>query len=111
MGQLIVSVRDGRNRESRDLEIPDDVKIGELLDDIIQTLNGCDQNTRPGANETDLFDVRLNQMLYRGGTAESEGVWNGDILELRTRRAPAQDQGYSLAPNRWGFQSPEKDLL
>ena len=100
MGQIIVSVRDGADGVLRDLELPDDVKIRDLLDDIIQTLNGCDQKLRPGANETNLYDLRMRKNLFRDGTAESEGVWNGDILELRERRQ-RDGAGFELNPRGW----------
>ena len=101
MGQIIVSVRDGADGTIRDLELPDDVKIMDLLDDIIQTMNGCDQKNRPGAEETELYDVRMRKTLFRDGTAESEGVWNGDILELREKRKEAEQPGFEIFPRRW----------
>ena len=101
MGQIIVSVRDGENGVLRDLELPDDVKIRDLLDDIIQTLNGCDQMHRPGAEDTVLFDIRMRKTLFRDGTTESEGVWNGDILELREKRQREMDLGFELNPRSW----------
>lgn len=100
MGQIIVSVREGADGTLRDLELPDDVVIKDLLDDIIQTLNGCDQKQRPGANVTDLFDTRMKKTLFRDGTTESEGVWNGDILELRPKRK-AEQQGFELHKRSW----------
>ena len=101
MGQIIVSVRDGASGMLRDLELPDDVKIRDLLDDIIQTLNGCDQKPRPAAADTNLYDVRLRKTLYRDGTTESEGVWNGDVLELRERRQQQTDAGFELNRRSW----------
>ena len=101
MGQIIVSVQDGNGGPIRDLEIPDDVKIKDLLDDIIQTLNGCDQMERPSASEAELYDRRMKKTLYRGGSTESEGVWNGDILVLRRSRASSQSAGYEYSPRKW----------
>ena len=82
MDKLMVTLLDHCSGDVFDLEVPLEVEIEKLLDDIVQSLNGCDQKQRPPACELELYSRRQNRVLGRDKNLDQEQVWTGDYLEL-----------------------------
>lgn len=82
---MIVTVRNENRSYSYDLEIPNDLQTEKLLDDIVQTLNGCDSSLYLQAVRSELICERTGRKLEDSQTAEEAGVRNGDFLTLRRK--------------------------
>lgn len=85
MKQIIVTVRNESGDYAYDMEIPVDLEAEKLLDDIVQTLNGCDPSLYLQTGHYELFCERKGQALDGERTAEEAGVRNGDFIVLRRK--------------------------
>ena len=83
MKPVIITLVDRQNHVQYDLELPVDVRINDLLDDVIQTLNSSDGYYRRQPEYMEFFAPRMNRVLDRRRTLWEEAVWNGDYLYLR----------------------------
>ena len=80
MAQIIITVRDKRTGITYDTEVPNDLEIDKLLDDLTQTLMGADPSLHWNLDNTELSSPKLGRQLSRQKTLEGEGIWNGDYL-------------------------------
>lgn len=87
MKKIIVTVTNNDKRFNYDVELPTNLEISKLTDDLIQTLHGANPEIWFNANSTKIFDMRLMRNLDFSETLETAGVWNGDILILKESRA------------------------
>ncbi|MCM1244439.1 MAG: EsaB/YukD family protein [Roseburia sp.] len=85
MKNIIVTVRSKEKGYSYDLEIPIDLEAEKLLDDIVQTLNGCDPSLYLQAVCSELVCERTGRKLENMQTAEEAGIRNGDFITLRRK--------------------------
>lgn len=67
-----------------DIELPVNVPVNQLLQDIVDTLNTYDSNIISYMNldtsEVGLLHKRKNTCLELEKTLEDQGVWNGDYI-------------------------------
>ncbi len=82
MGNIIVTVTDSARRFLYDIEVPVDVPVEHLREDIAQTINGYRPDLFMSAF-TQLFSNRLKRLLNDSETLASAGVLNGDYITLR----------------------------
>ncbi|MBR1759326.1 MAG: EsaB/YukD family protein [Lachnospiraceae bacterium] len=68
-----------------DLELPTDVPAGELLDDIVEALNGYDPSLSLQISDCELYDPQRERALKGNATLKEAGVVNGDYIYLRER--------------------------
>lgn len=85
MKNIIVTVRNAEKNNSYDLEIPVDLEGEKLLDDIVQTLNGCDSSLYLQAVRSELICERTGRRLEGTQTAEESGIRNGDFITIRRK--------------------------
>lgn len=82
MERIIITLKDITCQSAFDLEVPLNLEVDKLIDDIIQTLNSSDSRHRGIYDSTRMFSPRLNRYLDRTETFETAGIWNGDYIEL-----------------------------
>lgn len=85
MKNIIVTVRDEGKNYLYDLEIPIDLEAEKLLDDIVQTINGCDPSLYLQAVRSELICERTGKKLEDTQTAEGAGIRNGDFITIRRK--------------------------
>lgn len=82
MKKIIVTVTCSSNRFNYDIELPTNLELSKLTDDLIQTLQGANPEIWFDIERARIFDVRLGRYLAPTETLAGAGVWNGDILLL-----------------------------
>lgn len=82
MNSIIVTVTDLAKRFFCDIEVPTDVTIDKLKDDIVETLNGYNPELYLRTLSVELFSNRLGKQLCKEDTLESVGAWNGDYITI-----------------------------
>lgn len=82
MENIIVTVTNTSKSFLYDLELPANVTVDKLKDDIVEALNGYNPDLHLKTASTVLFCNRIGRRLNNGETVESAGVWNGDYITL-----------------------------
>ena len=83
MDKIVITIRDKKKRFSGyDLEVPTNVKVGQLKKDIVETLNSYKKSLYLSDSNVRLSSHSLNRVLRDSETFESAGVWNGDYIEF-----------------------------
>lgn len=82
MEHIIVTATNIRKSFLYDLDVPTNLTVDKLKDDIVEALNGYDPNLFLRTATTELFCNRLGRQLTAEETLESAGVWNGDYITL-----------------------------
>lgn len=82
MEHIIVTTTNVKKAFLYDLDVPTDLTIDKLKDDMVEALNGYDPNLFLRTATTELFCNRLGRQLTAEETLESAGVWNGDYITL-----------------------------
>ena len=85
MERIIITITERIYGYSYDLEVPTNLRIDMLLDDITQTLMGYNPQYNFNLDYVQLISRRMNRILSENKTLDEESVWNGDILELYER--------------------------
>ena len=81
MDKIIVTLRDKKKRfTSYDIEIPTSVLIKTLKKDIVETLNSYNKTLKLSDYGVILSCERIGRTLNDSETAETAGLWNGDLL-------------------------------
>ena len=83
--RVIVTLVDERSNVGYDLELPLDQKCADLIDDIAQTLMGCNSSLYYEPEYMSLRLKRTGKILNRKETIRQACVWTGDILEFIPR--------------------------
>lgn len=65
-----------------DLELPTNITIDKLKDDIVEALNGYNPDLYLRTATTELFCNRLGRQLTSNETLIEAGVWNGDYITI-----------------------------
>lgn len=86
METIIVTITDERGSFFIDVEVPIDLPMGKLKDDIVQTLNGYCPELYLVSLGTEIISKRCKKVLRDEETLEQAGVWNGDYLTLISGR-------------------------
>jgi len=86
MGAVIVTVSDENKTFSVDLEVPDMQVVGELKEDMIDTLNEYRPELYLYAGSLELYSRRLSRILSSHETLAQAKVWNGDYIVLMKKR-------------------------
>ena len=81
MDTVIITLTNTNNSFLLDLEVPVDVTVEKLKEDLYEALNiyNPELYIRP-ASAFELYCKRLGVYLIRESTLRQEGVWNGDII-------------------------------
>ena len=80
--KIIVTVTDQYGSFCEDLELPTNLPMVKLKDDIVQTINGyCPELNLP-LYGVRVFSNRRNIILNDAETLAKSGIWNGDYLTL-----------------------------
>lgn len=66
-----------------DVEVPDNLETGKLLDDLIQALTGADPSLHWELSAAWLSSPKLERPLSPQKTLREEGIWNGEYLLIR----------------------------
>lgn len=82
MESIIVTVTNIAKAYLYDLEVPTNISIDKLKDDIVEALNGYNPNLFLRTATTELFFNRIGRQLNADETLESAGVWNGDYITI-----------------------------
>lgn len=81
MKEIIVTLTDKQESFSLDVEIPVDITIDKLACDISEILIRHGLHLENEKRKTELYHNR-RKMLLKDGTADSEGIWNGDYITV-----------------------------
>lgn len=82
MESIIVTVTNIAKAYLYDLEVPTNITIDKLKDDIVEALNGYNPDLFLRTATTELFCNRIGRQLKADETLESAGVWNGDYITI-----------------------------
>lgn len=83
MGNIIITVTNQSKSYFYDIEIPVELSIRNLKDDIVEALNGYNPNLFLKAATVSLFCNRTGHTLTDDETMETAGVWNGDYITIK----------------------------
>lgn len=84
MNKVIVTLTDEKNSFSYDLELPTDLELDNLIDDIVQTIISYNPGLMFQTMKSKLIIPKLNMKeMQSGETLESLGVFNGDYLVIK----------------------------
>jgi hypothetical protein len=87
MKNIIVTVVKDRGDECYDIEVPVDLTVDKLTDDMVQTLNGYNPSLYLQEHDMELICDRTGQKLERDKTLEQSGVRNGDYIVMKRRKS------------------------
>ena len=82
MDSIIITVTNIKKSFLYDLEVPVNLTIDKLKDDIVETLNGYNPDLFLRTATTDLFCNRIGRKIKPEETLEMAGVWNGDYITI-----------------------------
>lgn len=82
MNSIIVTLTDKNRSFVYDLEVPSELEVDKLKDDIVEALNGYNPNLFLRTAEVELLCNRSGKQLLPEDTLESAGVWNGDYITV-----------------------------
>ena len=86
MKTIIVTVTNEKGEFCEDLEVPTDLELKKLKEDIIQTLEGWRPELYLDYFQTEVKHGRTGCTLKEEDTLEEAGVWNGDYIILEKKR-------------------------
>lgn len=83
MDTVIITLTNKKNSFSFDLEIPMDVTVGKLKEDLYETITVYNPELyiRQPA-DFKLYCNRLGKCFDTDNTLRQEGIWNGDIITI-----------------------------
>jgi len=82
MENIIITVTNLTKSYFYDLEVPTNITIDKLKDDIVEALNGYNPDLFLKTATTELFCNRLGRQIQPEETLENAGVWNGDYITI-----------------------------
>lgn len=82
MENIIVTVTNISKVYLYDIEVPTNISIEKLKDNIVEALNGYNPDLFLQSATTELFCNRLGRRLKAEETLENAGVWNGDYITM-----------------------------
>lgn len=82
MKQLIITVVDIKTGRQYDVQVPAELELEKLLDDIVQTLISYEPELSYSIGDTVLYCPRKGCVLEETSTLKREGIRNGDYLIL-----------------------------
>ena len=82
MENIIVTVTNISKSYLYDIEVPTNITINKLKDDIVEALNGYNPDLFLRTATTELFCNRIGRQLKAEETLENAGVWNGDYITI-----------------------------
>lgn len=82
MKDIIVTITNKSKDFLYDIEVPVELEIDKLKDDIVEALNGYNPELFLNTASIGIFCNRINRMLDSGETLHSAGVWNGDYITI-----------------------------
>lgn len=82
MENIIVTVTNISKSYLYDIEVPTNITIDKLKDDIVEALNGYNPDLFLRTATTELFCNRIGRQLKAEETLENAGVWNGDYITI-----------------------------
>lgn len=83
MENIIVTVTNQQKSFFYDIEVPIELAISNLKDDIVETLNGYNPNLFLKTATVSLLCNRTGHVLADNETMETAGVWNGDYITIK----------------------------
>ena len=81
--EIIITINDERGDIKYDLEVPTDVTVEKLVEDIKEVLCSYDRNLIYAQQYSRLYSERLQTDLPNKDTLGHIGIWTGDILMLK----------------------------
>lgn len=82
MDNIIVTITDRNKSFFYDIELPVDLEITKLKDDIVEALNGYNPELFLNNATISLFCNRTGKKLEADETLTKAGVWNGDYITI-----------------------------
>lgn len=82
MDSVIITITNIAKSYMYDLELPTNITIDKLKDDIVEALNGYNPDLYLRTATTELFCNRLGRQLTSNETLIEAGVWNGDYITI-----------------------------
>ena len=82
MENIIVTVTNISKSYLYDIEVPTNITIDKLKDDIVEALNGYNPDLFLRTATTEFFCNRIGRQLKAEETLENAGVWNGDYITI-----------------------------
>lgn len=81
--EIIITLRDKDGNINYDLEVPTDIPVGMLTDNIREVLMSYNSGLSQVMACDTLYSERLGTELNVKRTLAGIGIWNGDILILK----------------------------
>lgn len=82
MDNIIITITNQSRSFFYDIEVPIELAISNLKDDIVEALNGYNPNLFLKAATAALLCNRTGHILADDETMETAGVWNGDYITI-----------------------------
>lgn len=82
MSNIIITITDAKQSFFYDLEVPCDLVIEKLIQDIVETVNGINPMLMLNHIGSSLVCKRNNKHLLSNETLEDSGVRNGDYIVI-----------------------------
>lgn len=83
---VIVTLKDENNRINYDVELPTDVPVSRLYNDIEEALREYSATALTGNKSGTLYCERMGKDLPDNSTFAELGIWSGDVIIMRQRR-------------------------
>lgn len=80
---IIVSMKDENKNFNYDMELPTDVPVSRLVDDIMEALAAYSHVDLRGSVTGELYSRRMGKNLPPDRTLGESGVWTGDVLIIK----------------------------
>jgi uncharacterized ubiquitin-like protein YukD len=87
MKNIIVTVTNDQGNYYYDIEVPVDLTVDKLTDDMVQTLNGYNPSLYLKEHDMELICDRTGHKLEQDKTLEQLGVRNGDYIVMKRRKS------------------------
>ena len=81
----MITLTDSKHRFSYDVEVPIDLAVDKLLDDIVQSLNGFNPALYIDPFSVELFNQRMKKTILEDQTLSDAGVRNGDYILIQKK--------------------------
>ncbi len=83
MKEIIITVCDEKSGKQYDVEVPNDLNVENLMDDLLQAIIGYDPDLCWNLSRMQLYSPRKGRYLELSRTLYEEGIWNGDYIYCR----------------------------
>lgn len=80
---IIVTMKDENKKFNYDMELPTDIPVSRLVDNIMDILRAYSRFDLKGTVTGNLYCERLGKTLPSAKTLYELGIWTGDVLVIK----------------------------